>query len=70
MKTAATIGAATLIRVRMEFLEMPGLALTPLQAQRLFGLDATVCAIVLHELIHEGFLRVKQGRYCRSQVAA
>ena len=32
-----------LMRIKAEFLEMPGLQLTPLQAQRLWGLDAKAC---------------------------
>ena len=43
-------------RVRGEYLEMPGLRLTPQQAQRLFGLDPTACEQVLDTLTRERFL--------------
>lgn len=43
-------------RVRGEYLEMPGLRLTQQQAQRLFGLDPSACAIVLETLTREQFL--------------
>jgi hypothetical protein len=43
-------------RVRMEYLEMPGLALTSRQARRLFNLDAGVCEDVLAQLVREQFL--------------
>ena len=33
-------------RIRGEYLEMPGLRLTSVQAQRLWGLDARTCASV------------------------
>jgi hypothetical protein len=44
-------------RVRGEFLEMPGLQLTPPQAQRLWGLDAAVCRYVIDALVEASFLR-------------
>jgi hypothetical protein len=34
-------------RIQGEFLEMPGLRLTPAQAQRLWGLDRDVCDALL-----------------------
>ena len=37
-------------RIRGEYLEMPGLRLTPQQAQRLCGVDQTVCKAVLDAL--------------------
>ena len=43
-------------RVRMEYLEMPGLALTCCQARRLFNLDAGVCEDILAQLVGEQFL--------------
>lgn len=44
-------------RVRSEFLEMPGLRLTPAQAARLWGLDATVVSHVIDALVADTFLR-------------
>jgi hypothetical protein len=53
-------------RIRGEFLEMPGLTLTPAQAGRLWALEPDVCASVLAQLIETGFLaRSAEGRYAR-----
>ena len=46
----------TLIRIRAEYWEMPGLKLTPAQAQRLLGLDRESCDTLLAELVVTGFL--------------
>jgi len=55
-------------RVRAEFLEMPGLALTPHQLQRLCGLDPAVTRRVLDMLVNGQFLYVtRTGRYARYQ---
>jgi hypothetical protein len=43
-------------RVRAEYLEMPGLRLTSLQAQCLFGLDPEICDAVLATLLDTKFL--------------
>ena len=43
-------------RIRGEYLEMPGLCLTPAQACRLWRLSARDCDAVLSRLIEEGFL--------------
>lgn len=56
-----------LLRVRGEYLEMPGLCLTQAQAQRLWGLDTRACEAVLHELIDAEFLRrAADGTFVRS----
>jgi hypothetical protein len=53
-------------RLRAEFLEMPGMRLTPEQAQRLLGLEQGLCQTVLDSLVHARFLRVSaDGRYAR-----
>jgi hypothetical protein len=53
-------------RVRAEYLEIPGLLLTEVQARRLFHLDADVCARLLTALCAEGFLvRNATGRFGR-----
>ena len=44
-------------RVRQEFLEMPGLRLTPAQARRLWGLDGDICLAVIDTLVAAAFLR-------------
>ena len=48
-------------RVRSEFIEMPGLRLTPAQAQRLWGLDAVACQRVIAALVACAFLRWTAG---------
>jgi hypothetical protein len=44
-------------RVRSEFLEMPGLHLTPAQAARLWHLDSTLCEEIIDCLVGSAFLR-------------
>jgi hypothetical protein len=58
--------APHVLRLRTEYLEMPGLRLTCLQAQRLCGLDALTCADALKTLVDAGFLRrTEGGQYVR-----
>jgi hypothetical protein len=53
-------------RVRGEFLEMPGLRLTPQQARRLWRLDETACEAVLGALVDAHFLaRTRDGAFIR-----
>ena len=55
-------------RIRAEFLEMPGLSLSPEQVQRLCGMDTTLCASVLEALVESGFLsRRSDGAYARDR---
>jgi hypothetical protein len=49
----------TLQRIRAEYLEMPGLTLTPGQVQRLCGLDGAACEQAIRELVETGFLAVR-----------
>jgi hypothetical protein len=44
-------------RVLAEFQEMPGMALTPRQASKLFGLEQEVCRMVLDMLVDAAYLR-------------
>ena len=44
-------------RIRAEFLEMPGLRLTVVQASRLWGLDEDNCRRVIDALVGASFLR-------------
>jgi hypothetical protein len=54
-------------RICGEYLEMPGLLLTPAQAQRLWALDAVTCAQALDYLVDAGFLvRQRDGKYGRA----
>ena len=56
----------TIERLRGEFMEMPGLRLTPRQVQRLCGVDAALCQQVLDALVDLKFLRVNvDGTYSR-----
>ena len=48
-------------RVLAEFEEMPGMALTPRQAARLFGLDQEFCRVVLDALVDSAYLRQTGG---------
>ena len=53
-------------RVRHEYLEMPGLLLTPRQASRFWNIDESVCEALLSALEHERFLaKTYQGAYLR-----
>lgn len=54
--------------VRGEFLEMPGLHLTKMQAQRLWALDSGTCEAVLGALEAAEFLRrTRDGAYVLAQ---
>ena len=54
-------------RIRGEFLEMPGLRLTPAQVERLCGVDHTFCQAVLDALVDARFLAVNPaGLYTRA----
>jgi hypothetical protein len=57
-------------RVRGEFMEMPGLRLTPAQASRLWAVDGLTSARVLDGLAATGFLsRTREGAYVRASLA-
>jgi hypothetical protein len=60
-------------RIQGEFLEMPGLRLTPSQACRLWGLDSDVCRQLLAQLVDVKFLmRTRDGMFMqldRTQIA-
>ena len=54
-------------RVRGEYNEMPGLCLTPAQAQRLWGLDRTSCDALLGALVDAKFLlKTHEGGFVRA----
>jgi hypothetical protein len=47
-------------------MELPGLSLTPWQAQRLWGLDEVQCEAILKALVDAAFLRrTRTGCYAR-----
>jgi hypothetical protein len=59
-----------LARVQSEFLEMPGLRLTPAQAARLWALDRDTSEHLLRGLTSSGFLaRTPGGAYLRASRA-
>jgi hypothetical protein len=50
------VSSALRDRIRGEFLEMPGLKLTPAQARVLWNLNEATCAEALQSLADDGFL--------------
>jgi hypothetical protein len=53
-------------RIHAEFLEMPGMRLTPEQVERLSGVDRAVCKCVLDDLVRAKFLgQLPNGSYGR-----
>jgi hypothetical protein len=53
-------------RIRAEYLEMPGMRLTPAQVQRLSGVHISICALVLDDLVRAQFLnKGLDGSYAR-----
>jgi hypothetical protein len=58
--------AELIVQIQGEYREMPGLKLTEVQAQRLWGLDERTCASVLATLVEQQFLRrTPAGTYLR-----
>jgi hypothetical protein len=58
--------APLLSRLRNEYDEMPGLCLTPRQAQRLCGLEQEACHHALAMLVEAGYLRSTPRGYVRA----
>ncbi len=57
-------------RIQGEYVEMPGLRLTPAQAQRLWGLERDVCDALLGALVEAKFLsQTRDGAYVRTDGA-
>jgi hypothetical protein len=53
-------------RIHAEFLEMPGMRLTPEQVERLSGVDRAICKCVLDDLVRAKFLGLlPNGSYGR-----
>jgi hypothetical protein len=62
--------APLVFRARSEFLEMPGLRLTPTQAARLWAVDRALSGRILSQLTRAGFLfQDRGGAYLRATVA-
>ena len=57
-------------RIQGEFVEMPGLRLTPAQARRLWGLDREICDALLGTLVDAKFLSpTRDGAFVRTEGA-
>jgi hypothetical protein len=71
MNSESTCATEDVIRrIQGEFLEMPGLRLTEVQARRLWNLDAAACGTLLAELVHTNFLfRTRDGAFMRVEHA-
>ena len=55
------------IRIKGEYIEMPGLWLTPHQGARLWSLGHTECVALLGALVDQGFLTIRgDGKYGRA----
>lgn len=66
MASSIQVAYSPALRVSAEFMEMPGLKLTALQASRLFGLSHGECQSLLGQLVEQGFLvRTPEGQYIR-----
>jgi hypothetical protein len=53
-------------RIRAEYMEMPGMRLTPEQVERLSGVNRSVCRLVLDDLVRAQFLAMAvDGTYAR-----
>jgi hypothetical protein len=54
-------------RIKSEYIEMPGLWLTPEQGSRLWAIERNQCEQLLRALVEQRFLTVSSdGRYGRS----
>jgi len=63
---AADAFATALRRAQAEYLEMPGLQLTPAQAARLWSFDSALCSAVLTALVESRFLvRTRNASFAR-----
>ncbi|HUK33563.1 MAG TPA: hypothetical protein VLV86_06620 [Vicinamibacterales bacterium] len=62
--SSTAVPDALVRRIQGEFLEMPGLCLTQLQACRLWGLDRETCGTLLSRLVDAKFLtRTRDGAF-------
>jgi hypothetical protein len=65
---APTVDEALLSRIRGEYDEMPGLSLTPAQAERLWQLDRETCRAALNRLVQRRVLSLTiRGRYVKHE---
>ena len=67
MRIENVVQRGILERIQGEFIEMPGLRLTPAQAQRLWGLDPGTCEKLLDALVRNQFLlQTRDGSFMRT----
>jgi hypothetical protein len=65
---APTVDEALLARIRGEYDEMPGLSLTPAQAERLWHMDRETCRLALNRLVQRRVLVLTaRGRYVKNE---
>jgi hypothetical protein len=65
---APTVDESLLSRIRGEYDEMPGLSLTPAQAERLWHLDRETCRAALNRLVQRRVLSLTaRGRYVKHE---
>jgi len=57
-------------RVRADYLQLPGLKLTAVQAVRLWAIDHAIAVDVLDDLVATGFLRYRGDQYARPMITA
>ena len=70
MITIADAIDADALRIRHEFLDMPGLVLTVAQTAKLYALSSSHARVLLDSLVVEGFLAGdSSGRYHRAAFA-
>ena len=63
----SAVAGNLLNRARQEYLEMPGMRLTPQQLQRLCGIGPSLCDAVLESMVAARFLMVRpDGTYVRA----
>jgi hypothetical protein len=63
---SSELSSSETVRIRAEYVEMPGLSLTAPQAARLWGLGTLRSAQVLSMLVEDGFLLCdRRGLYRR-----
>jgi hypothetical protein len=61
-QSSADTFAAAVRRAQAEFLEMPGLQLTVVQASKLWHFDTALCTAVLSRLVEQRFLVQTRNR--------
>jgi hypothetical protein len=65
---APHVDESLLSRIRGEYDEMPGLSLTPAQAERLWQLDRETCRAALNRLVQRRVLQLTaRGRYVKHE---